>query len=303
MRQAAAKCPAIEPVSSRHVTLWAAKAVQQKYLADLRTAELFFHVKCAEPIRSGLDKRTAHVVLLNNAAEYAAWWRAMFEGNEKLFEVKGNPGFSARLRENVLQGPCVHLSAFSVICIGQFDPGFVRRNIAFGVGYQCIAQLTNRPNDRPSALQTGFGDWVETVVCGSPSCVAGGTAYGGEEHQGEIVFLEEWAPLVKQRMATRKATPPGELLKTDRISFSQPLFAERWSLVGLLNQQPVKFGKLLLAIKQGDADLAAIEKIYGWNEKELSRQWRVYAISMGKRKAAAEKDKEKEKRSGKAPDK
>ena len=53
--------------------------------------------------------------------------------------------------------------------------------------------------------------------------------------------------------------------------------------MGLLNQQPAKFGKLLLAIKDGDADLAAIEKIYGWNEKELTRQLRVYATSLSRK--------------------
>ena len=101
---------------------------------------------------------------------------------------------------------------------------------------------------------------------------------------------EDWGLLVKQRIATRQATPLADLLKIDAATMSQPVYAERWALVGLLNEQPAKFGKLLLSLKDSDSDLAAIEKVYGWNEKELDRQWRAYVMKLGKKKAAAKRD-------------
>jgi hypothetical protein len=282
MRKVAIKSgAAIEPVASQHVTLWAAKAVQETYLADLRKAEKFFHTKCAEPIRSGLDKRTAHVVVLSNRAEYAAWWRVMLELDEKLFEVKDNPGYREQMRQDVFKCPGLDTACFSVVCAGEFGPDWARRSVAGGVGNQYLSQLT-RP---PRAVQMGFASWTETAVLGFPGNVAGEVVYGQEPPLGFVVG-QDWAPLVKQRMTARKATPPAELLKADKIIASQELSAERWSLVGLLNQQPVKFGKLLTSMKQGDADpVAGIEKIYGWDEKELSRQWRVYGLSLGKRTA------------------
>ena len=103
---------------------------------------------------------------------------------------------------------------------------------------------------------------------------------------GDVV-AEDWGLLVKQRLSARKATPLADLLKAEPITSPksvQPILAERWTLVGLLNQQPAKFGKLLLAIRDGDSKLAAIEKIYGWDEKELSRQWRVYVMNLRKMK-------------------
>ena len=46
----------------------------------------------------------------------------------------------------------------------------------------------------------------------------------------------------------------------------------------LLNKQPAKFGQLLLAMRKGGSDLAAIEKVYGWDEARLTREWRAYVI-------------------------
>jgi hypothetical protein len=287
MRHVAAKSGvAIEPASTRHVTLWAAKGIQKTYLADLQKAEKFFHTKCAEPIRSGLDKRAAHVVLLNNRAEYTAWWRAMLELDNKTFEVKDNPGFGAQIRQQVFKSLQVYTIAFCVICTGAIDSRSVRQTVAFSVGYQCAGQLTDRSN---GVLQTGFGHWTETAVCGSPAFVGGNAAYG-QELPHSFDHSEDWGLLVKQRLRTGKVTPLTDLLKADQITFSQPVHAEMWLLVGLLNQQPAKFGKLLLALKDGDSDLAAIEKVYGWNEKELDKQWRAYVLKPGKKKPAGSRD-------------
>ena len=123
-------------------------------------------------------------------------------------------------------------------------------------------------------------------MCGSPALGLGKFAYGKDPQPG-VAVEEDWGLLVKQRLLARKATPLADLLKAELITSpksAQPICAESWALVGLLNQQPVKFGKLLLANKHGDSNLVAIEKIYGWDEKELSRQWRVYVMNLRKMK-------------------
>ena len=76
----------------------------------------------------------------------------------------------------------------------------------------------------------------------------------------------------------RGATPLGELLQMDQHRMLQPHYAEGWTLVGLLNKQPAKFGKLLLELRKGGSDLEAIEKVYGWDEKKLTKEWRAYAM-------------------------
>ena len=96
---------AVAPIASQHVTLWAAKATQQTYLPDVLKLERFFHTKCAEPIRSGLDKRSTHIILLKDHAEYKAWCQAMFDLYGERFDEKDNAGANAHYREVVLQGP------------------------------------------------------------------------------------------------------------------------------------------------------------------------------------------------------
>ena len=277
---------AIQPVASRHITLWAAKDVQKTYLPDLQKAEKFFHTKCAEPIRSGLDNRSAHVLLLKDRAEFDAWWRAMLELFGQQYGVKDNPGLYAQFRQAIRTRPTYHEAAFSVICLAEVHPVWVHHNVAFSAGFQCVGQLATRL-DTP--LQIAFGNCAETAVCGFPSMMGSQMVYG-RELASFTGPPEDWGLLVKQRIATRQATPSADLLKIDAATMSQPVYAERWALVGLLNEQPAKFGKLLLSLKDSDSDLAAIEKVYGWNEKELDRQWRAYVMKLGKKKAAAKRD-------------
>ena len=146
MRKAATKSgAAIQPVASEHVTLWAAKGVQETYLADLRKAEKFLHTECAgaDPLRVG--QRTTHVVLLSNRAEYEAWWHAMFELDEKLFEVKDEPGFREQMRQDVFKLPALDTDFFLVVCTGEYGPEWTHRLVAYSVGYQYVGQLTKPP--------------------------------------------------------------------------------------------------------------------------------------------------------------
>ena len=245
MTQVAAKSgAAIAPSESQHVTLWAPKDMQETYLADLQKAEKFFHTKCGEPIRSGLDKRSTHIILLKDHAEYEAWWRAMLDLFGKQFEEKGNPGGNEQFRQQVLRGPLFHGDWFSVVSLAEMHPVWVHHNVAFSGD---INTWHNWPRAKPgSALQVGFGNWAETAVYGAPVLMGSEIAYG-RERTNLIVPVADWSLIVKERMRTGKATSPADLLKTESVAMAQPVYAERWALIGLLNQQPAKFGKLLLA--------------------------------------------------------
>jgi len=284
MQRVATKSGAsIQPTQTVHVTLWAAKEIQKPFLADIQKAEKYFHTKCAEPIRSGLDKRTAHVVLVSNYAEYRAWWHALFELNPKAMEVKDNPGYTAQIRQQVFMTPVVGTSAFTIGCTAVVGTAWTSRCVADSVGYQCVSQLIGRQS---MAFQAGFGNCTEAAVCGFPA-FSGSTPEYQKEMEPGVLIHDDWGVLVKQLASKHKSTPLANLLKADLAPNSQSLSAERWSLVALLNRQPVKFGKLIQAIGQGDSELAAIQKTYGWDEKELSRQLRVYGMSQGKHTATA----------------
>ena len=317
MRQVAADSgTGIRPVQSQHVTLWvpvsatagssgsaelpsagrrpeiagqAGEESCQPYLRDVKKLEKFFHTKCAEPLRSGLDKRCAHVVLLKDHADYEAWCRAA----SKLVVGKSSleadiPRYAAVMANR--EGYCV-LGNLCVFSVG--EPNFTRRLVVGCVGYMYFFQTVGTAG----GVEEGFFDWVETAVFGSPSLffdeVISCKPVGRPDRDSH-----DWRLLVRQRMATHQATPPIKLLRGQQPERSTPAMqqafhAEAWTLVELLSKQPAKFGTLLLEIKKHSDDtlrggnlyvaiakveLAAIKKVYGWDEKELTEQWRAYVM-------------------------
>jgi hypothetical protein len=69
----------LQPAEARHITLWAAKKALDTFLPDVKKLERFLETKCKEPIRSGLDKWAAHVVLIPRRYEFEHWLKASFE--------------------------------------------------------------------------------------------------------------------------------------------------------------------------------------------------------------------------------
>ena len=170
---------------------------------------------------------------------------------------------------------------FSAICVGEKRSGWAHRDVAAGVGNMYFSQLAT-PRRGLGPLQTGFINWTESAVSGSSSIMFSTIVYGSQTRRPGGA-RQAWSLLVRQRMATNKATPLGELLRMDSDRMLQPHYAEGWTLVGLLSKQPGKFGKLLLEIRKGRSDLEAIEKVYGWDEEKLSEEWRAYVMGQGKK--------------------
>jgi hypothetical protein len=284
MKQVAAKSQAaIEPVQSQHATLWAAKDIQPTYLPDVQKLEKFFHTRCAEPIRSGLDKRSTHIILLKDRAEYEAWWRAMFELFAEEFDEKDNSGgANAHFREQVLQHPVFFRWDLCTISPGALPLDGAHRAMAYAMGNMYFSQLTNEL-PRVGPLQTGFANVAEATVCGSPIVMTSWAAY---QEKPRVLGEDRrpWGLVVQQRMATNQATPLADLLQMDNTKMLQSHYAEGWTLVGLMTRQPAKFGKLLLALREGGSELGAIEKVYGWDEKTLTKQWRAYVTGQGNKK-------------------
>jgi hypothetical protein len=105
------------------------------------------------------------------------------------------------------------------------------------------------------------------------------TVIYGEKNRDPGGGRQAWSLLVRRRITANKATPLGELLKMDHRAMLQPHYAEAWALVGLLSEKPAKFGKLLFELRESGSGLAAIEKVYGWDEKRLTDEWIAYAMA------------------------
>ena len=160
----------IKPIESQHVTLWAAEDAQQTYLRDVQKLEKFYHTRCAEPLRCGLDKRSTHVVVLKDHAEYHAWCQAMFDLFGKQFEQDDNPNAGAAFPRGDPQAAGILLAGFFAISAAELPFDWARRYAVGGVASMYIAQLANPPRRFGfDPLQTGFVNGAENVVFGSPA--------------------------------------------------------------------------------------------------------------------------------------
>jgi len=232
-----------------------------------------------------------------------AWAQAMFDLYGERFEEKDNPGAKAHFREEVLKDPGGFCRRdFFAISLGEFPSYYARHCVVAGVASLYYSRLVNRV--RPAGgVQTGFADGevtpagvkplvtyrnplhtgfingAETAVFGTPFFSFTGIKYGLESGDPAAGLLQAWPQIVRQRIATNRATPLANLLRMEPGAMSQANYAEGWMLVGLLSQQKAKFGKLFLEMRKDVSELEAIEQVYGWNETELNKHWRAYVTA------------------------
>jgi hypothetical protein len=264
----------VQPFESRHITLWTAKDIQAGFMPDLKKIEKFLEGKCQEPLRSGLDKRAAHLVLLKTRYDYEKWVNAMFEVMPETARMPDAPdaqGANAALKATILKCSGYYSHHFVVLCLEGLDDSEAHRKAATGVGYMNFVQQIDPQRQDP--LATGFANGCESLVCGSPSVMIFSNSYGNENRDlGNAASA--WLRLVQERMRAKKENALSDLLQKDTTNMRLPEYAEAWTLVGLLAKQPEKFAKLVLELRTEKDALKAIELIYGWDEKKLTEEWR-----------------------------
>jgi hypothetical protein len=264
---------ALESLPCQHVTLWSAKDVQPVFAADIKRLERFLETKCKEPIRSGLDRRSAHLVVLKSRYEYEKWIAAMFEVVGE--PCPDNPTANKEFKEAVAKGFGYVPQRFGVVCLEGQQLDWVRRVLATDLGYMYFTQLIESQQVAP--LATGFANGVETVLAGQPGVVLFSSSY--HESRNLDADNRNWLRLVQQRITAKQITRAAELVRMDTTSMLLHHYAESWTLASLLARQPAKFGDLMLALRDDKDVLKVIERIYGWDEKTLDEEWHKYVLS------------------------
>lgn len=265
----------LQAAPAQHVTLWAAKDVQAAFLPEIKKLEDFFRTKCKEPIRSGLDKRSAHVILIARRYEFEKWVDAMFDLIGDQFKEPNNPGGNTDLKASVIKGGGLFTDNFVVFCLENRQMEPTHRSVAAGVGYMYLTQLAEQ---RPSGpLTTGFANGAECILFGTPSVMIFSSAYGmGERNLG--ADPKAWLHLVQQRIAANQVSALNQLLKMDTTTMVMAHYAEAWTLVSLLAAQPEKFAALVLKLREEKSALQAIQDVYGWDEPKLTAEWHKYVL-------------------------
>ena len=260
----------VQPVASKHITLWTAKDDQATFMPDVKKIETFLESRCKEPLRSGLERRAAHLILLKTRYDYEKWVKAMFEVTPEPFKSSGGPG-QVDVKAAILKWSGYYSHNFVVLCMEGQETPWMRRMAATGVGYMNLVQQIEPQRQDP--LATGFGNAAEALVAGSPQVMLFSNSYHNEERDlGNDP--RAWLHLVQERMRGRKETGVRQLLGMDTTTMLLPQYAEAWTLVAVLAKQTGKFGKLLLALREEKDALKAIEQVYGWDEKKLEAEWR-----------------------------
>ena len=263
------------PIEGAHITLWAAKDLQAVYFPDVKTLEKFLETKFDEPIRSGLDKRAAHIVLIKTRYEYERWVKAMFEVMGDSINRPQNVS-KEELLAQFIKTPGFVFPTFGVFCVENYTVPVLHRNVAADIGFMYFKQLSESPTT--NSLCTGFANGTENVLAGSPSVMLFSNSYSNPNRDLGAAQLT-WMQIVKNRIGTKEVTPVGELLEMDTTKLLLPTYAEAWSLMDLLASQREKFAKLVLTIREQPNLLKAIEIAYGWDEKKLTEEWHKHVLS------------------------
>jgi len=163
-----------------------------------------------------------------------------------------------------------------VFCMEGQKADQLHRFVATGMGYMYFTQLVE--SQRHAPLATGFANGLEAVLAGTPSVMLFSNSY---QNEGRNLGADgrAWIHLVQHRIATKEISPVGDLLQMDTTTMLLPHYAEAWSLTGLLAKQPAKLAELVVALRGERATLKTVLRIYGWDEKELTRQWHQYVLA------------------------
>ena len=244
-------------------------------LAEIKKLESYLRTKCREPIRSGLDNRSAHIILIKRRYEFEKWVNAMFDLIGDRFKDANDPGGNANLKASILKSGGFYTNNFVVLCMEDKPLDRPHRETAAGVGYMYFAQLAELQQIGP--LVTGFANGTECILCGTPSVMIFSSAYGlGDRNLG--ADPRAWLHLVQMRIASKQVSTVEQLLSMGTTTMLLPHYAEAWSLVSMLAKQPEKFAALVLKLREERSALKAIEDVYGWDEKKLTAEWQKYVL-------------------------
>lgn len=264
----AATVPDLATSQTPHLTLWAPKNLHPAVLVELKKLDLLLETKFQEPIRSGLDKRTAHIILTRNSAETLKWIDKHYDVMKIMTDDPG--GKDAYVKR---YGNGIMMSHVCILNLESIDSRILQKYLGLYVGYMVMLQHSGYIVEDP--LVTGFANGIEGALVGFPETPIVGRVYGAEDRNPNGGG-KPWLTIAKQRLATGKLTPPGKLLIQTTANMNIPEFVESWTLVDLLVRDRVKFGKLMYKLREEPEGLKAIEAVYGWNEAELAKQWQLH---------------------------
>lgn len=253
----------IGPHETANVILWASNRTARAHVGDLNRLQQILAQQYGGLFASGLDKRSAHLVLIDNDYDYQAYVVAMF----KVFEENG-VRFQGQDPVNMArQAAAFSTGNISVINLGKVEAGERSKAILiYQAGRMFINHLTEgRATD---AITCGFGNVCEVIMYNKPSATTQSYDLRQLEQAGE------WVQIVRQRMRANEAAAPSQIIRNySTDSMNIPQFAEAWSLIQSIATVPGRFEKAVKAIRDGGEPFETILQIYEMDEQKWREHW------------------------------
>lgn len=250
------------------VTLVASDKTAKAHLPNLKKLETQLRKRFGDPIKTGTDKRSATIVLLDNRYDYELWVKTMFA----IYEKDGIRFSNPDALQFALKGPVFLTPTMTVADVSAITPQQAEHQPAFCLGYLYAAQLME--GHCPDAVLNGMGNLCEVELFNTPFIRM--NSYAMREIGGQA---EEWLQVVRTRLKKKELASIDKILRFSTASMESHEYCEAWSLTQFLASSPELFNRWIIAVRDkvdNEKPLDALLRIYGKTEKELTAQWHKF---------------------------
>jgi len=255
------------------VTLVASEKTSKAHLPNLKKLEVELRKRFGEPIKTGTDKRSAHIVLLDTRYEYERWVKAMFE----IYAKDGMKWTNPDAEKIALKGPAFLTPTMTVDDMSALTPQQQNHQPVFSLGYLYGCGLMEGKS--PDAITNGLGNVGEAIIFGMPTYRVNDPSYMGRELNAKA---GDWAQMVRDRLNNKKLSKLDSVLRFTFETMESDEYCEAWSLTEFLAASPDLFTRWIVSVRDGqEKKLDALLRIYGKTEAELTKEWHKF-IQKGK---------------------
>lgn len=254
-------------IRSDHITVVCEKELAERFLADVKKLEKLLAAKFPAPLGTGPDARKAVIVLTRTRYDYQNFMESMF----REYEADGRKFASPDAQKTALQASNVVLDGLAVSCLEDAAEDAARHQVAYGVGYHYMDQLTR--GNAPVALVAGFGNFTETALMGGPTV----RLTGGYNPRDLDNPQRRWPILARKKLADGKVSSLRRVINYDLGDMQTEDYAVCWSFVSLLATGEKQMAALVASLRDGGDPAEQILKLYDINEQAFLAGWKKFA--------------------------
>ncbi len=260
----------VKPWPAGSFTIVASEPVAREHMADANRLQTMLARAYGGVFKSGLDRRSANIVLLETQYDYDRFIDAMFAVYEKRGARFDGPDPKRMAKESA----SFSTGTMAIINLAKIQRGKSSRTaVAYQIGCMMMKQLSEgRASD---GMVTGFGNVCEVLLYDQP-------AFTTISYEPRAVnATNSWANEVRTLIRENRLGRPRDVLQSYTTSTMQmPNYAEAWSLMTVLSQEREKFEPLIVAVRDapaGTPTMNLVEQVYKVDEAKLRDVWIRFA--------------------------